>query len=135
MALTDIETAFLTAVAGISGIEETYNVEPTRLDSLPAVTMLLTESPQSISSTGWSLVEYTWRVAITIKVDGLGDAQNELKLLIPSMLNVTRQSPSLSGTCEWADLNDKGEEPALYEGELWRKNLYLTATTLEAIGE
>lgn len=130
--LDDIETAFTTAVLAINGIKSAHKVEPNRLDQLPAVTMFFIGCPSISSSTGYNVVSWTWRVSITVSMSDLAEAQNELKTYIPQLLAITRADPDLGNTCDWAELNDREEEPfALEDSRGLRKNLYLVAQTTE----
>src|SRR5690348_831813 len=138
MAVNDIEAAFLGAVANISEIRATHDVEPLRLDLLPAVSLQFIGCPQEPSSTGWNVVTYLWRVCITLPNNDVREMQNTLKAILPQVIAVTRHDPSLNATCDWADCNDRQEDPFLVsEGDParvvgYRKNLYLTAQITES---
>jgi hypothetical protein len=128
----NIETAFLEACAAVSGVAHTEAPEPGRIDVLPAVTMYFVGCPQTVSSTGYDVVEWTWQVGITVPLNELAEAQTTLQALLPSIMQIVRTSPDLGGTCDWAFLDDRSEPPArVADDKGFRKNIYLRAQTTE----
>jgi hypothetical protein len=131
---SDIEDAFIKKVQAIPGLIDAIPYEPQNLPrALPVVTLLFVGAPQATVDTGFKEVTWHWKVNLYISLQDFRKAQNELKRLIPLLLDITRDDPRLGHSCDWATMSDEEEEPIFQEDDRWLlKRLDLRAKTLES---
>lgn len=133
MAMQDIEQAFLDRVKEIPDLVDALDHEPQTLPrALPVVTLLFVGCPQEDVATGLVEVTWHWKVNLYIPLVDYRKAQLALKELVPTILDITRNDPLLSNTCDWAELTDEEEEPVFGTDDNWLlKRLDLRAKTTE----
>lgn len=131
--MTDIETAFITEVKKITGLNDALPYEPQALPrNYPVVTMLFVGAPQEDVATGLVEVTWHWKVNLYISLMDYRKAQDDLKRLVPLILNITRNNPLLSNTADWVNLTDEEEEPIFaHDDRYLLKRLDLRAKTTE----
>lgn len=108
-----IREAFCAACLQIEGITSAvpYEPGPEGLPPLPAVTMRSYLYGQDDRETGPRTDnEWGWVVRVYCPLDSYEAAQVALDDLVPAVLGVVRGDPDLGGTCEWARMQDNGEE-------------------------
>lgn len=130
---TTIEEGFITLAKQIDGLNDGLTYEPQSLPRYyPIVTMLFVGAPQEDVATGLVEVTWHWKINLYISLQDYRKAQEELKRLVPLLLNITRDDYSLGGTCEWSEITDEEEEPIFAEDDKWLlKRLDLRAKTTE----
>ena len=131
--LDKLENVFIKAALDIPAVMGASRTEPLRFTKLPFVYLTFIACPQVVSSTGYSQVTWMWQVTLTTSTSDKLQSQQQMKECLPGLLAITRLNPSLDDTCEWADIEDRQEVPFMIEDMGgYRKNLYLTAQTLES---
>jgi hypothetical protein len=136
-----IEQAFVAMLERVDGLRHALDHEPKDLPRLPCATMLFLRGFQADRETGPAQdVLWEWRIHLYVDLgrDWAG-AQRELKQLLPRVLKLVRDDPTLDGTCDHAVLVDLGEEPVFATDDQDRtrtawllKKLMLRAETIEA---
>ncbi len=132
-----IRDAFAALAAAVEGIATALPYEPERLPArFPAVTMVFTNFTQEDVYTGPATVNewmFRVRVHVALKIGPGSDfarAYGELEVLVPRILRIVRTNPGLNGSCEWARIEDVGEEPLIAtDNRAMAKDLRLIART------
>lgn len=129
-----IEAAFLAIAEQIDGVANVLDHEPgPDLPRLPCITMLFVSPQQEDVETGPGTANrWTWRITLYVNLDDYYRAQRDLKQLLPDLMATVRRNTDLTGTCEWASLDDEGGEPVFaHDDRIVFKTLRLTARTTE----
>ncbi len=132
-----IENEFVARVDALPAIRNALDHEPERLPAMPCVTLLFVGATDRDDQTGPATeVWWEWEVTVYIslggKLENYRDAQAGLKTLLPEILRVVRQSPSLGGSAIKAELVDPLDPPEFdHRRRLLSKTLRLRALTEE----
>lgn len=132
-----IENAFVAKAKAIAGLKDALDHEPEKLPAQPCVTLLFTEIQQDDRYTGpatenWWAWDVNLYISLGEKRANYRDAQAQLKALVPELLRIVRNDPSLNGTALRAEITDPGEAPAFdHRQRLMLKILRLRALTEE----
>lgn len=132
-----VRDAFTTYAKQVTGIASacTYEPGPEGLPTLPAVTMRSYLFGQADVETGPRTDnEWGWEVRVYVPLDDYEAAQVLLDDLVPAVLGIVRAHPDLSGTCEWARMQDNGE-PVSFEQDGRARYAVKTVQLIAALQE
>lgn len=140
MALGDPIRAIAKAMAAkldaLSIVERAFDHQPAKLPprGLAVMSVLFTGFEQTDAFTGPATDNaWVYRVNCYLRLGDYLQAQQKLAELLPEILAIVRDDPTLAGTCEWARLDDTGLEPVFNHDEGYLlKSLRLTAYTEES---
>lgn len=116
-------------------IATAFAYEPEILGELPCATMLLAWINPAETATGPRLdCTYTWWLRLYVGLSDWQAAQEQLEELIPAVLSVWRDDPTLGDLIEWFTISDSGEPPMFNAHEKWLRKALLVRAVFEDVG-
>jgi hypothetical protein len=115
-------------------VASAFPYEPENLGPLPCATMILAHIDPEEVATG-PRVDVTWYLELRLYV-GLSDwaaAQEQLDDLVPVVIGVFRDDPTLDHLIEWFRLLDTGVPVEFNAGERWLRKTLQVAAKVESV--
>jgi hypothetical protein len=99
MSVELIETALVGKLSTISLLKKVHEVEPKRLDTLPAATLYFEGFDQKRETFGKHRINWRWILRVYLQLSDEKKAQKDMKELVQSILSKWREDTSLGGSC------------------------------------
>jgi hypothetical protein len=131
----EIREAICERLRAIDGLRSAYPYEPEQLENLPAASMLLRAVDPEEKSTG-PRIDLTWGYDLRLYA-GLSDwvaSQKQIDELIPQILALWRDDPTLQHLIEWWRIRDGGDPVEFNAGEQWMRKTLLVQAFVEDVG-
>lgn len=103
--LSTIETQITEVLSGITDFKTVLGYEPMEINTLPAATIFYTGFNLTDATVpNVQRVTHRWAVRVYVLLQDAEKAQNDIKALIPKVVDAFRKNRNLSGTCEFSTL-------------------------------
>jgi len=130
--ISDIETQIIAILDGINELQKNFDYEPKQLEKLPCTTLWFNGFVQEPAEERGFFVIWRWILRLYVDLSDAETAQDEIKDLVPKILDAFAAKVQLNDTCLYS-LATSGDAYAILDrtNPLMSVEINLEATELE----